>query len=130
MPCQMCVHFIAGLQGDRGICRLKSDSTGIAVETPSQYLCEFFEADPERMEELQMTICRHCAAVAFIEGEVELCQACLREFNIGQLFKEIGTDPAGLVRFHCSRPYRERWLRSRLEVKPGGLRGVGRDLLQ
>jgi hypothetical protein len=107
---------------ERGLCRLKSDSTGIPFEIRASDLCEFFELDVSRLEDVQMVICRHCGGVAIVEGEIELCEHCLPEFNLHQFFKDEPGDAVAMVRFNCSRQYRERWLKRRLEVKQGGKR--------
>jgi hypothetical protein len=106
----------------KGICRLKSDSTGLPHETLAGDLCEFFDADPNRREDLQMALCRHCGAVSFLSGDNELCEPCLEKFNQAQIVRDEGIDTASIVRFNCSRPYRERWLKQRLEIKQGGKR--------
>lgn len=121
MPCQTCAHFVpVARETLRGLCRLKSDSTGVPFEIRPNDLCEFFELDVARLEDVQMVVCRHCGAVAVVAGEVELCDLCLHEFNLAQFFREEGSSAAAIVRFNCSRPFRERWLKRRLEVKPGG----------
>lgn len=123
MPCNMCVHYLSATRDPAsGLCRLKSDSTGIPHETAPTGLCEFFDVDPGRLDELQMALCRHCGAVAFISGEIELCEPCLTQYNIQQFFRDEGAEARSVVRFNCSRPFRERWLRHRLEVKQGGKR--------
>lgn len=123
MPCQTCAHYVPALRAKaRGLCRLKSDSTGLPFEVRPADLCEFFDLDVARLEDVQMVVCRHCGAVAVVGGEVELCDLCLHEFNMGQFFKDEGADAAAVVRFNCSRAYRERWLKRRLEVKQGGKR--------
>jgi hypothetical protein len=121
MPCRMCAHYLpTPRESDQGWCRLKSDSTNLPFPTRASDLCEFFELDPNSTEDLQMVLCRHCGGVAFVGGEIELCAECSEKFNLQQFFRDEGYRVDGLMRFNCSRPYRERWLKQRLEVKQGG----------
>lgn len=121
MPCQTCAHYFPGTRDPgRGLCRLRSDSTGMPFETRASDLCEFFELDAAGLDDVQMIVCRHCGGVAVVAGEVELCDGCLDDFNLQQFFREEGGDAHAVVRFNCSRTYRERWLKRRLEVKQGG----------
>lgn len=123
MPCQTCAHYVpANHQPGRGLCRLKSDSMGLPFEIRPNDLCEFFELDVSRLEDVQMVVCRHCGAVAIVEGDIELCDTCAHEFNLHQFYKDEGGDAFAMVKFNCSRGYRERWLKRRLEVKQGGKR--------
>jgi hypothetical protein len=124
MPCQTCAHFFPGTRDPaRGLCRLRSDSTGAPFEIPAHDLCEFFELDVTGLDDVQMVVCRHCGAVAVVDGEIELCESCREEFSLAQFFREEGGDALAVVRFNCSRPFRERWLKRRLEVKQGGKSG-------
>ena len=123
MPCGTCVHYIESGLAEPPLCRLKSDSVGMPFRTRAADLCEFFDLDPAKADELQMIVCRHCGAVAFVAGELELCSICEGEYNLTHFFREEGASSAGVVRFNCSRPYRERWLKRRLEVKQGGKTG-------
>lgn len=120
MPCRTCVHFVESESGEGSLCRLKSDSVGLPFPTRAADLCEFFDLDPGTIDEQQMVVCRHCGAVAFIGGELELCSTCEGTYNLPHFFREEGRAVAAIVRFNCSRPYRERWLKQRLEVKQGG----------
>jgi hypothetical protein len=123
MPCHVCAHYLPGHDNaDGGWCRLKSDATGIPQRKRGHDVCEFFDLDPA--DERQLAICRHCGGVTLIEGEVELCDACAPKFQLAQFLRESARDPEALTHFHCSRTFRERWLKQRLELKQGGKSGV------
>lgn len=121
MPCRLCAHYLENpRQADVGYCRLKSDAVGNPFIVHGGDLCEFFEFDASVLDESQLIICRHCGQIAMVEGTLELCTQCAPLYNISQFFREESGHPDAFVRFNCSRPYRERWLKHRLEVKQGG----------